>query len=80
MKIVSCRLPVRIISIVRTEKFRLSFGESEIKLRIYDKCDEINEKSSKSWFFKLWGIERDVWRIEWQVCVKAHYAAAAFKR
>lgn len=44
-----------------------SFGEGEIKLRIYNKCDEIIEKSSKSWFFKLWSVEQDVWRIEWQV-------------
>lgn len=44
-----------------------SFGEGDIKLRLYNKCDEINEKSAKSWFFKLWGIDHDVWRIEWQV-------------
>ncbi len=44
-----------------------SFGEGEIRLRIYNKCDEIHEKSRKSWFFKLWGVEQDVWRIEWQV-------------
>lgn len=44
-----------------------SLGEGEVKLRIYNKCDEINEKSSKLWFFKLWGIDQDVWRIEWQI-------------
>ncbi len=44
-----------------------SFGEGEIKLRIYNKCDEIKEKSAKSWFFDLWETDHDVWRIEWQV-------------
>ena len=44
-----------------------SFGEGDIKLRIYNKCDEINETSAKTWFYKLWGIDHDVWRIEWQV-------------
>ena len=42
-------------------------GAENIVLRVYNKVDEINEKSQKSWLFKLWGIERDVWRIEWQV-------------
>lgn len=44
-----------------------SFGEGDIKLRIYNKCDEINEKSAKTWFFDLWKLSHDVWRIEWQV-------------
>lgn len=44
-----------------------SFGEGEIRLRVYNKCDEINETSAKTWFYKLWEIDHDVWRIEWQV-------------
>lgn len=44
-----------------------SFGEGDIKLRVYNKCDEIKEKSAKSWFFELWELDHDVWRIEWQV-------------
>lgn len=44
-----------------------SFGEGDIKLRIYNKCEEIKEKSAKQWFYDLWEIEHDVWRIEWQV-------------
>jgi hypothetical protein len=43
------------------------FGTEQVVLRVYNKVDEINEKSQKSWLFKLWGIEQDVWRIEWQV-------------
>ena len=43
------------------------FGESDVVLRVYDKIDEIEEKSGKRWFFELWGIAENVWRIEWQV-------------
>lgn len=43
------------------------FGTENVVLRVYNKVDEINEKSQKSWLFKLWGIDQDVWRIEWQV-------------
>lgn len=42
------------------------FGESDIVLRIYDKVAEIEEQSGKSWFFELWGVAENVWRIEWQ--------------
>ena len=42
-------------------------GSDLVKLRVYNKVDEINEKSKKTWFFKLWGIDQDVWRIEWQI-------------
>lgn len=42
-------------------------GSDLVKLRVYNKVDEINEKSKKTWFFKLWGIDQNVWRIEWQV-------------
>ena len=42
-------------------------GADLVKLRVYNKVDEINEKSKKTWFFKLWGMDQDVWRIEWQI-------------
>jgi len=45
----------------------LTFGKGDIVLRIYDKVAEIEEKSKKTWFFKLWGEEENVWRIELQV-------------
>lgn len=44
-----------------------SIGSNPIKLRIYNKVDEINEQSQKTWLFDIWGIDQDVWRIEWQV-------------
>jgi hypothetical protein len=43
------------------------FGEGDLVLRIYNKVDEINEKSAKTWFFDLWGETENVWRIAWQV-------------
>ncbi len=48
----------------KVQTFRL--GEGDLGLRVYNKCDEIREKSAKTWFYKLWGMEQDVWRIEWQ--------------
>lgn len=43
------------------------FGEGDIVLRMYNKVDEIEEKSHKTWFYELWGgIAENVWRIEWQ--------------
>ncbi|MGO8754749.1 MAG: hypothetical protein ACLQHK_05910 [Gallionellaceae bacterium] len=42
------------------------FGEDELGLCIYNKCAEITEKSAKTWFYELWGVEEDVWRIEWR--------------
>lgn len=43
------------------------FGEGgDLGLRVYNKCDEIQESSDKTWFYDLWGMEQDVWRIEWQ--------------
>jgi hypothetical protein len=45
----------------------IKFGMDNVVLRIYNKVDEIIEKSQKTWFFKLWGMEKDVWRVEWQV-------------
>lgn len=49
----------------KVQTFR--FGEGELVLRIYNKVDEIQEKSAKTWFFDLWGCDENVWRIEWQV-------------
>lgn len=43
------------------------FGEGELVLRVYNKIDEIQEKSAKTWFYDLWGCQENVWRIEWQV-------------
>lgn len=45
----------------------MMFGKSDVVLRIYDKVAEILQKSGKAWFFELWGVKEDVWRIEWQV-------------
>lgn len=42
------------------------FGQSDIVLRIYDKVAEIEEQSHKTWFYDLWGVSENVWRIEWQ--------------
>ena len=48
----------------KVQTFRL--GEGELVLRIYNKCDEITETSAKTWFYDLWGTDKEVWRIEWQ--------------
>lgn len=45
----------------------LSFGRDNVVMRFYDKIAEIAQKSSKVWFYDLWGQKKDVWRIEWQV-------------
>lgn len=45
----------------------LQFGMGDVVLRVYDKVAEIREQSGKTWFYELWGADRDVWRIEWQV-------------
>lgn len=45
----------------------LRFGEGDVVLRVYNKIDEIEENSGKTWFFDLWGCDSKVWRIEWQV-------------
>jgi hypothetical protein len=43
------------------------FGTGDTLLRVYNKCDEIEETSAKIWFYDIWGIDHDVWRIEWQI-------------
>jgi hypothetical protein len=48
----------------KVQTFR--FGEGDVVLRVYNKSDEIQESSAKTWFFDLWGMEEDVWRFEWQ--------------
>jgi hypothetical protein len=45
----------------------LCFGKDNVVMRFYDKIAEIDQQSSKVWFYELWGQDRDVWRIEWQV-------------
>lgn len=45
----------------------ISFGKGDVVLRIYDKTVEIAQQSEKVWFFDLWGVKENVWRIEWQV-------------
>ncbi len=49
----------------KEQTFRL--GEGDLVLRVYNKSDEIQESSAKTWFYDLWGgIEQGVWRVEWQ--------------
>lgn len=43
-----------------------TFGKSDIVLRVYDKVAEIYQQSAKVWMFDLWGIDANVWRVEWQ--------------
>ncbi len=44
-----------------------SFGKGDIVLRVYDKVAEIHQQSHKVWFYLLWKMDTDVWRIEWQI-------------
>ena len=48
----------------KVQTFRL--GGGDLALRVYNKSDEIQESSAKTWFYDLWGMEQGVWRIEWQ--------------
>ena len=43
-----------------------TLGEGDLGLNVYNKTDEIQEKSAKTWFYDLWGMEQEVWRIEWR--------------
>lgn len=45
----------------------LKFGTDQVVLRIYNKTDEIEEVSHKTWLYPIWGTDQNVWRIEWQV-------------
>lgn len=49
----------------KVQTFR--FGTDQIDLRVYNKSDEIEEASHKTWFHALWSADQNVWRIEWQV-------------
>jgi len=42
-------------------------GRGDVVIRVYDKIAEIEEQSDKFWFYDLWGQEKNVWRIEFQV-------------
>jgi len=44
-----------------------TIGRGDLLLRVYDKVAEVEQQSNKVWFFLLWGQDRNVWRIEWQV-------------
>lgn len=44
----------------------MQFGRGDLVLRVYDKVAEIEEQSNKRWFYDLWGVSANVWRIEWQ--------------
>jgi hypothetical protein len=44
-----------------------TFGEGDLGLTVYNKCEEIVEKSHKVWFYELWRMDENVWRIEWRV-------------
>ena len=45
-----------------------TFGASPTVLRLYNKSDEIQEQSGKTWLYPLWGGQEDnVWRIEWEI-------------
>jgi hypothetical protein len=44
-----------------------TFGKGEIVLRVYDKIAEIAQQSDKTWLFGIWGVDHNVWRVEWQV-------------
>ena len=43
------------------------FGRGTVVVRIYDKIAEIIQQSEKHWFYDLWGQDKDVWRVEFQV-------------
>ncbi len=55
-----------------------SFGRGDVVLRVYDKVAEIRQQSNKVWFYTLWEMDQDVWRIEWQVR-KARPAAVRYR-
>lgn len=45
----------------------IQFGTGAVVVRVYDKVAEIAQQSAKAWFFDMWGCQKDVWRIEFQV-------------
>lgn len=42
-------------------------GSGDVVVRVYNKVAEIEEESGKFWFYDLWGQDRNVWRIEFQM-------------
>lgn len=42
-------------------------GKGDTVVRVYDKVAEINASSDKRWFFDLWGMKENVWRVEVQL-------------
>jgi hypothetical protein len=49
--------------------FRASHGaarNADPLARVYNKVAEIRERSFKVWFYDIWGVQEDVWRVEWQ--------------
>ena len=53
-----------------------SFGTGDTVLRVYDKVAEIENASSKAWFYDLWGAKENVWRVEFQIRSERLKAAA----
>lgn len=49
----------------RTQSFQLGTGDTVV--RVYDKTCEIEQQSGKVWFYQLWKLSSDVWRVEFQV-------------
>ena len=45
----------------------LKFDTDQIVLRNYNKTDEIEEVSHKTWLYKILNTDAIAWRIEWQV-------------
>lgn len=43
------------------------FGAGDVVLRVYDKVAEIIQQSEKHWFYDLWGQNKNVWRVEFQI-------------
>jgi hypothetical protein len=49
----------------QAETFQIGKGDTVI--RLYNKVAEIRQASEKLWFFDLWGMSEEVWRIEVQL-------------
>jgi hypothetical protein len=48
---------------VRPQTFTLGRIDG-LQVQLYDKVAEIRDASGKKWFFDLWGVSEDVWRVE----------------
>ncbi len=42
-------------------------GKGDVVVRVYDKVAEIQAQSGKVWMFQVWGQDKEVWRVEFQV-------------